>query len=355
MTHGSNRSDRRVRRGFTLLELMVSCAVMAVIMVGVMSSVLIAGRGVNHGAPDKSALVAGNVASLIATELRTALSVTELTPTAVTFTVPPRNGDAAPETIRYAWSGTSGAAVTRQYNGGAAANMIDSVQSFQLTYTRSSTTTTASTESAEQTLWSYAGVLLSSSSQLTTTNWIGQVITPSIPVNATSWRVTRVQYQGQQDGGATGQFNVQVRTVSGGVPTNTIVDGVGVSESSLPVGAGWVQAPFNNAGGLKPGSSAAIVFQYVSGSPAGDVIYQSLLSILAGGNAVTTTNGGSSWSNSLLASMLLYVYGTYTVPSSTTTYNLQLVNVSLKTGTSASEPTVTTAVRILNQPAVAAP
>src|SRR2546423_1612183 len=249
MTRGGNRADHRRRQGFTLLELMVSCAVMAVIMVGVTSSVLIASRGVSHGAPDKSSLAAGHIANLIATELRTALSVTELTPAAITFTVPSRNGDATPETIRYAWSGTAGAPLTRQYNGGAAANIIDSVQSFQLTYTKSSTTTTNATESAEQTLWSYAGSLLSSNSQLTTSNWMGQVITPSIPGNATSWRITRVQYQGQQDGGATGQFNVQVRTVSGGVPTSTIVDGVGVSESSLPLSAGWVQASFNNAGG----------------------------------------------------------------------------------------------------------
>jgi hypothetical protein len=42
--------------------------------------------------------------------------------------------DGRSETIRYNWSGTPGAPLTRQYNGGAVIDMIDSVQTLEVQY-----------------------------------------------------------------------------------------------------------------------------------------------------------------------------------------------------------------------------
>ena len=54
-------------------------------------------------------------------DLEFALAFSEKTDHALTFTVPDRDGDFISETIRYAWSGTPGDPLTRQYNGGAVA------------------------------------------------------------------------------------------------------------------------------------------------------------------------------------------------------------------------------------------
>jgi prepilin-type N-terminal cleavage/methylation domain-containing protein len=347
----------RRRRGFTLIELIVSCAIIAVVMVGMMSSVLIAGRAVSRGATDTSAIAAGNAAAVIVNELRTALSVTELTPTAVTFTVPPRNGDASPETIRYAWSGASGASLTRQYNGGTAANLLDSVQALRFTYDKSTTSTTQATESAEQTFWSYIGLLSLSNQNINNNNWNGQTFTPSgIPANATSWKVTRVQYMARIHGSATGQTDVQLRTLSGGLPTATIVDHTAMLESSLTSSFAWTTTAFANAGNLTPGSSMCVVFQWLPTSDADscDIQLSSLTSLLSGGSYLKTSNAGSAWTSNALQSVNLVVYGTYTASANVTLYNLQTVGLTLQAGSAASS-TVVARAQILNNPQVTGP
>jgi hypothetical protein len=64
-------------------------------------------------------------------DLEFALAFSEQTATAMTFTVPDRDGDLLAETIRYAWSGTPGDPLTRQINEGAVATMLEDVHVFQ--------------------------------------------------------------------------------------------------------------------------------------------------------------------------------------------------------------------------------
>ena len=81
-----------------------------------------------HAVDDRSgsATVAsetGRLLDLMTRDLRLALSFSERTPTAVTFTVPDRDGDGDTETIRYAWETPDGdpatngvAPLTMKYN-----------------------------------------------------------------------------------------------------------------------------------------------------------------------------------------------------------------------------------------------
>ena len=59
-----------------------------------------------------------------------------LTPTAVTLTVPDRDGDNIPETIRYSWSGIANAPLRQEYNGVLPPEdkkqFVENVQSFSL-------------------------------------------------------------------------------------------------------------------------------------------------------------------------------------------------------------------------------
>lgn len=65
-------------------------------------------------------------------DIQLAQSFSENTTTAVTFTVPDRNGDNNPETIRYAWSGNAGDPLTRQYNSGAVVTVAENVHTFHI-------------------------------------------------------------------------------------------------------------------------------------------------------------------------------------------------------------------------------
>ncbi|HYO26325.1 MAG TPA: prepilin-type N-terminal cleavage/methylation domain-containing protein [Lacipirellulaceae bacterium] len=130
---------RRRARGFTLLELIVSLAAAATLMVGMSSTMYIALRAANPdhlGSP--AALRSLACTAHLAAELQFALSVTEAGGTAMTFTVPDRgDADSTPDTIRYAWA-SAGQPVTRQYNGGTATAVLSSAQSVALQYDPSS-------------------------------------------------------------------------------------------------------------------------------------------------------------------------------------------------------------------------
>ena len=134
-------SRRRLTRrrpgqaGHTLLEVVLALAIVAAIAIGMMGAMLLAQRGtaVAADAGDKTAQQT-RAMQMLTTDLGLATAITERTATAVTMTVPDRTGDGQPETVRYAWSGTAGDALTRQFNGGAASIIASNVCQFNLTY-----------------------------------------------------------------------------------------------------------------------------------------------------------------------------------------------------------------------------
>ena len=128
---GNRERAHGVRSGYTLLELVVASAGAIFLIVGLSSSLFIASETVNpRNTPYNAALQGDSALTDVIADVKTATSFSERTPTAVTFTVPDRNGDTNPETIRYAWSGTPGDPLTREYNGGSAVTVVDHVFDF---------------------------------------------------------------------------------------------------------------------------------------------------------------------------------------------------------------------------------
>jgi prepilin-type N-terminal cleavage/methylation domain-containing protein len=127
--------DRGVRPGFTLVEVVLSLAVSSLIMLGVVSTMLVAQHGLAASAAmSDSASQTDRAIQMITLDVSLATAITERTDKAITLVVPDRTGDGQPETIRYAWSGTAGDPLTRQYNGGAPAILADKVYQFHMTY-----------------------------------------------------------------------------------------------------------------------------------------------------------------------------------------------------------------------------
>ena len=129
---------RRFRRsGFTLVELVVSLAIMTVLLGAMTSAVLMASRAL----PDEEGLPERTTAAIAATErisrdLALATSITLADEHAVEFTVPDRgHGDAGPETIEYTWSGVAGDPLEFSYNACDAITLCEDVQEFSLGYT----------------------------------------------------------------------------------------------------------------------------------------------------------------------------------------------------------------------------
>jgi len=122
-------------RGFTVVEMVLSMAVMTVLLGGIASALVIAGRAVPGTATPVSLTVAGYYAAeRLARELYAAQTITARSATSITFTVADRNADSNPETIQYSWSGVAGDPLTRKYNNGTAGAVLDNVQQLNLTY-----------------------------------------------------------------------------------------------------------------------------------------------------------------------------------------------------------------------------
>lgn len=124
------------RGGFSLVELVLAGALMAVLL-GAMASVMVvttrAVPGVSGAAPSISAAAAA--VTQMAEELRTATAFSHRAGSAVAFTVPDRNGDGSADQVRYEWSGAPGSALVRSGRGGVVTTLAPSVQSFSLAYT----------------------------------------------------------------------------------------------------------------------------------------------------------------------------------------------------------------------------
>ena len=131
MTHRT----RAKRRGFTVVEMVLSMAVMTVLLGGIASALVIAGRpGPGTATPASLAVDGYHAAERLATELYAAQTITARSATSISFTVADRNADSNPETILYSWSGVAGQPLNRQYNGGAPGAVLDNVYQFNLTY-----------------------------------------------------------------------------------------------------------------------------------------------------------------------------------------------------------------------------
>ncbi|MEO8494723.1 MAG: hypothetical protein ABI614_06615 [Planctomycetota bacterium] len=116
------------------MELIVAMTVASLLMAGMMSAIFIAVRSADTNSATALAITGSLALEDIAAELRDAVYFKQRTATSVMFTVPDRDGDGDVETIRYSWSGTAGAALLREYNGGTAVAVVDAVHAFSLVY-----------------------------------------------------------------------------------------------------------------------------------------------------------------------------------------------------------------------------
>ncbi len=118
--------------GYTLIEMVVASLGASILIAGLSSSLFVAMRATDTSQTPTLSRIQANAALLeMQADLEFALAFSEETATAMTFTVPDRDGDLLGETIRYAWSGKPGDPLTRQINGGTVATLVEDVHVFQ--------------------------------------------------------------------------------------------------------------------------------------------------------------------------------------------------------------------------------
>ncbi|MBV8781638.1 MAG: prepilin-type N-terminal cleavage/methylation domain-containing protein [Phycisphaerae bacterium] len=341
---------RSARRAFTLVEVIVSCAIVAVILLAVQSSIVLLVKTTPDGKTGPSARIAAAKAmDQFADDIRWATTITKDTPNEITLIVPDRNGDGNSETIDYLWNGVAGGPLYRTFNG-ASISLIGNVQQFALTYDSGTQSVSGgSTTSAETLLASYTGGGLLAPTQnntVDTNNGVGLLVAPALPSNATQWAVTRVLVYMQA--GTASKSDGTIWSACCGLPYTAL----NAQKNSAQLTSGFSYASFPlSATGFDSHTSVFLQFQ---GDKGQNAIVQSQSNGLLGTPPTAlmykTTNGGTTWTNQAGQCPLFYLYGTFTTPNANVSQIIAVgVRCTLQAGIDPATQVVSS-ISFLNKP-----
>jgi len=314
-----SRLDHKCESGMTLVELITSVAIMSVLAVACGSAVVLATRAMDLSVEPIETSCPSEAADRIVADMQTALTFTECADNAVTFTVPDRDGDGLPETLRYAWSGDEGDPLTLTCNDGQPVVVATDVRTFSLSYLRqtpaSATPQVQETEEMAlithddapggtlQSLWLKSNVLAA------------QYFEPALPANALSWKITRAVVRLKK--ASTPQIlDVQIRTADTAQrPTDQVLEQVSVFPSQLTSDWQWRYVSFSSLSPLDPASGLCIVVTAEDSYDwAGAVEYEENGSPMTPDTHwLVSYDTGNSWTNPTDSKdMRFYIYGTVT-------------------------------------------
>lgn len=357
VSHTSTARHGRARRSaFTLVETVVSVTVMSIVMLGLGSAIVIASKAL----PDPNRLTSrliqeSAIAADLLVDLQEARYIAERTAHAITFTVSDRDGDGSPERIRYAWSGTPGDPLTREYNTASAVTVLHDVYGFDLSY------------DTQETTEEYPGPLIESSNAIltqfvgpgdsdfvvTSQNWIGQCFDPKafLPGLAVSWSFTAIEFVARSVNTTNGASDLRVRPATPDhEPSTESLKSIGLNENRLSGVSRWEEIAVNGGdlNDMPTDRELCFVVEWKKFDESAAIQYAA-----AGGSGrVATADAGTSWTSYASSSMLYKVWGTYKVLSPRQTVTRQYVTgvrFSLQAGDD-SAARIDTAVRTLNTP-----
>ena len=311
-----SKAQRR-RSGFSLVEVVISSAIAAVVLVALQSTVVIASKAL----PSKSLSATPpdilRALSQLNDDLRFATQITAATSISITMIVPDRDADAAPETITYEWNGKAGAPLTRTLNGNKPDEVCAAVESFALAYdTRTDQRPQTYTEGPEGTL---ASMTLSSDSAdfaIKSDTWASEFVVVNTAAGVSAYRPTAVSLRPQASGLLRdGQMTVEVRKASYGLPDTTALASGSFSEFSLWYSYAWRRIELPGCRQMNPAESICIMVTGASGSGTFcEMQYQQSGAPIPGGNLLTTSNSGGSWSPQSGKALRFQLFGTVTTP-----------------------------------------
>lgn len=370
-SHSSRRAASA--RGATLVELMVSMAALSLLLGAMVSSIVIAGFALpSRDHPAAAAAATGDATERLCSELFAATAFTLRSATAVEFTVADRTGDAAPDTLRYAWNGTPGTELLRTLNGGTPVAVLTNVHDWRFDYLSQSLskTTTTQTTATSETLWAsfdgWTGITPTYlGHQLTTSSWGAVRFQLSLPAEATNIKVTRASFK-IRGGASAGTLYASVHRPSGSGATATpasaaIGSAATFPTTSLDASYTWREFAFTD---VNLASSDTDLFVVLKGSASGVGLMQYCYASAAPVNSTEflwSTSSGGSWSPSSNRQQYdapFMLYGRYTVTTqttgTTTRYFIAGVRITGQLGSDAAGA-IETSIHVANMPEVSTP
>jgi prepilin-type N-terminal cleavage/methylation domain-containing protein len=308
--------------GFTLVELMVSVAMVAILSVAMGSAVLIASHSMDQRESSAArTVVAADAVERIRAELRLATGFLQRSGNAVIFNVPDRDGDGVDEAIGYSWSGQSGTSLTRTYNNAPPEIVAEDVRDFNLSYlvqTLQPSRTPGPLEGTEILLIAHDDAPGGSlrTFLIDSNDMAAQYFKPALPANTVGWKITRVQVMARNEKNTDGVLYFWITAANSSLkPAYPIYETVEVAESKLPNAFNWFEVGFTQLEDLDPSQGLCLVVGYRSGNAKiGTLQYEEAGNpMTANTHWMQSSDGGSSFSAPTPARDLRFkVYGTAT-------------------------------------------
>lgn len=315
-----------VRRGYSLIELVVALSVSTLLLGALGSAVVIAATALpgQGGGATGSVLDAARGLDTLAGELEQAVYAPEMAATAVGVVLPDSDGDGAPEVVRHAWAGTGGDPLTRVEDGGDAEDVLDEVDGLTLGYE-----SVSRVETYPGAIVTTSGVLDAFPAVVGRSNTItldknkafAQRLTPTLPVGVATWRATSVELYMRTDGLVplleAGTITMQIRGTKGTTPASTVLANATQNESALKTTYAWVPFTWASPPTLDAGASYFVVFgntssdssagRLTSEKDAGIGLYEGSI----GGTFWSGDASDPSWSERGGEEILFRLYGEY--------------------------------------------
>ena len=263
-------STHNFARALTLIEMVVSMSIVTLIIGAVSSAVIVASRAVSPRPSPASTLSSlGGALNRLLEEASLAITVTEHTPTALTFTLPDRTGDSVDDTIRYSWSGTPGDPLQRQLNADAPTTVAQSITLFALEYdtaSRDEVIPGGTLNSVEQDLAYFTGSIETSFTIASFT--MSQFVRPEFPKGTLNWTLTSIDLQMKKSftGDGSEKILIQVQAPDpNNAPSGQVLASTIVLEGDLPLSHQWTRHTFTSVPALAPNEGVCIVVSDASG------------------------------------------------------------------------------------------
>lgn len=346
----------RARRAFSLVELIAAMSTTVILLGGAVGAITLVTRAApGANATTRHVIDAATLAERIAAELETATAIVAASPTGIEFEIE-RLGTT--HTVAYQWTGDPGAPapVTRSVDGAAPVVMLESVRQFMLDYTVWSETGDAEPpviESGEVELYRIDASNTLDQKELSVrgAKLRGQRFIPIVPLDVTSYSITRVGFFGRIEDLPTETVRVAIHQTVKGLPETKAVASALFPESALVTGQ-WSFVSFPGGLYFDIRDEIAIVFSPLLGGSAAYITAGSTVSEMG---ALLDGETGKVWSVSVADGLWLQVYGTIVRPDPNWTppADQRLVAVHIEIDSTADGAgLVATSATLLNEPDV---
>jgi Tfp pilus assembly protein PilV len=327
------------RRGFTLLEVLTA-SVITVVIVGALASVMaVAAKAMPSPDAASTTTRAASIAlQAAAADLALCKGLKSYDATSIQFTLVDRDADGSEETLNVAWGGSAGDPLVLDTNG-VAQTIVEKVDDFAVsveTFSDSTTSVSGTTVGPQILLAGYEGTTIHVAN-VTTTEHVAQSFRASVPADAISYSITKLDVSVHQRLLYPGTVVVELyKARADGSPTGaalasaTATSGLLALPIALPpfIGTRYQLTLGTPVTGCLPGDLLAIKLSASSGrmyaafqNPAPSEHYATMS---------LSTNSGGSWTPVPSASIGFLVCGNVTRPATVAASVSRAESVAIK-------------------------